>query len=86
MKKKTHKTRSTDFSEIAKIRFPIRHRQMRIFYQKNEIYKFDNNTKRHQNGSIFFQLFLIGQFLKIRKIFKISQISQIFIKVLFGIF
>ena len=34
-KKKTYETRSIDYSEIAKNRFPIRHRQIRNFYQKN---------------------------------------------------
>ena len=46
--KKTHETRSTNFSEIAKNRFPIRHRQMRIFYQKYQISKPENNTQKYQ--------------------------------------
>ena len=48
-KKKTHETRSTNFSEIAKSRYPARHRKMRIFYQKNQIFRPDNNTRKYQN-------------------------------------
>ena len=46
-KKKTLETGSTNFSKIAKNRFPIQHRQMRVFCSKNQIFKPDNNTKKY---------------------------------------
>ena len=53
--KKKHETRSTNFSEIAKNRFPIRHRQMRIFYQKYlNLIITPENIKINQKNSVVF--------------------------------
>ena len=48
--KEKHETRSTNFSNFSKNRSPARHRQMQVFCPKNQIFKPDNNTRKHQNG------------------------------------